>query len=198
IAWLPDSYQCNDNQRDLGAAGLSRGAAGLPNGFVFCCFNSNHKILPEIFAAWMRLLSAVRGSVLCLLRDNDRTVRTLRETAHAHSVAPDRLIFAPRTDPVSHLARQQLADLFLDTAPYNAHTTASDALWAGLPLLTLRGTTFASRVGASVVTAAGLPELVTDSLEQYEKAALELARQPEKLQAIRAKLNANRRTCALF
>jgi predicted O-linked N-acetylglucosamine transferase (SPINDLY family) len=108
------------------------------------------------------------------------------------------LIFAPRTDPASHLARQRLADLFLDTCPYNAHTTASDALWAGLPLLTLRGSTFASRVAASVLTAAGLPELVTDSIEQYETEALELALVPDKLKTIRAKLIAGRHSCALF
>ena len=170
----------------------------MPAGFVFCCFNSNHKISPDVFAAWMRLLNAVPGSILWLLKDNDSAVRNLRETARAHGVAPDRLVFAMRTDPLSHLARQRLADLFLDTHPYNAHTTASDALWTGLPLLTLRGPTFASRVGASVVTAAGMPELVTTSLEQYEALALELARNPERLKAIRRKLEANRHSCALF
>jgi predicted O-linked N-acetylglucosamine transferase (SPINDLY family) len=170
----------------------------LPPGFVFCCFNANHKIAPEIFAIWMRLLKSVGGSVLWLLEDNPAATRNLRASAQAHGVTPDRLIFAPRTNPASHLARQTNADLFLDTLPYNAHTTASDALWAGLPVLTMRGSSFAGRVAASVLTSAGLPELVTNSPEEYEKLALQLAAEPAQMAAIKRKLADNRATCALF
>ena len=198
IVWLPGSYQCNDDRRATVGRGPTRYDTGLPPGFVFCCFNSNHKIAPEIFAIWMRLLKNVSGSVLWLLEDNPAATRNLRASAQAHGVAPDRLIFAPRTDPASHLARQTNADLFLDTLPYNAHTTASDALWAGLPVLTMRGSTFAGRVAASVLTAAGLPELVTNLPEEYEKLALQLATEPARMAAIKRKLADNRATCALF
>jgi protein O-GlcNAc transferase len=198
IAWLPGSYQCNDDRPAPVERGPTRYETRLPPGFVFCCFNSNHKIAPESFAIWMRLLNNVSGSVLWLLEDNPAATRNLRASAQAHGVAPDRLIFAPRTDPASHLARQRNADLFLDTLPYNAHTTASDALWAGLPVLTMRGSTFAGRVGASVLTAAGLPELVTNSPEEYENLALQLATEPARLAAIKRKLADNRTTCALF
>jgi predicted O-linked N-acetylglucosamine transferase (SPINDLY family) len=135
---------------------------------------------------------------LWLLDDNPAATRNLRSSAQAHGVAPDRLIFAPRTDPSSHLARQSNADLFLDTLPYNAHTTASDALWAGLPVLTMRGSTFAGRVAASVLAASGLPELVTNSPGEYEKLALQLATEPARMSAIKRKLADNRATCALF
>jgi predicted O-linked N-acetylglucosamine transferase (SPINDLY family) len=146
----------------------------------------------------MRLLKSVGGSVLWLLEDNPAATRNLRASAQAHGVTPDRLIFAPRTNPASHLARQTNADLFLDTLPYNAHTTASDALWAGLPVLTMRGSSFAGRVAASVLTSAGLPELVTNSPEEYEKLALQLAAEPAQMAAIKRKLADNRATCALF
>ena len=198
IVWLPGSYQCNDDRRAAVGRGPTRYDTGLPPGFVFCCFNSNHKIAPEIFAIWMRLLKSVSGSVLWLLEDNPAAMRNLRASAQAHGVAPDRLIFAPRTDPASHLARQSNADLFLDTLPYNAHTTASDALWAGLPVLTMLGSTFAGRVAASVLSAAGLPELVTNSAGEYENLALQLATEPARIAAIKRKLAGNRATCALF
>jgi predicted O-linked N-acetylglucosamine transferase (SPINDLY family) len=198
IAYLPDSYQCNDRNRAIGERIPTRLEAGLPSGFVFCCFNNNHKITPEMFDVWMRLLQAVDGSVLWLLQDNAAVVRNLRGEAKARGVAQDRLIFAPRTDPASHLARHRLADLFLDTLPYNAHTTASDALWAGLPVLTVLGSTFAGRVAASVLRAAGIPELVTHSLGDYEALALKLAREPSTLGALKAKLRDNQDTCALF
>jgi predicted O-linked N-acetylglucosamine transferase (SPINDLY family) len=199
IAYLPDTYQCNDRQRQVVASVPTRSEAGLPDaGFVFCCFNNNHKITPEMFQIWMRLLSQVSGSVLWLLKDNDAVVRNLRREAAARGVAPERLVFAPRTDPQSHLARQSLADLFLDTQPYTAHTTASDALWMGLPLVTMLGSTFAGRVAASVLEAAAVPELVTYSLAEYETLALRLAREPATLGAIKGKLRAGRDTCALF
>ena len=198
VVWLPGSYQCNDDRRAPVGRGPTRYETGLPPGFVFCCFNSAHKISPDVFAIWMRLLSNVSGSVLWLLEDNAAAIRNLRASAQAHGVAPNRLIFAPRTDPASHLARQSSADLFLDTLPYNAHTTASDALWAGLPVLTRRGSTFAGRVAASVLAAAGLPELITNSPEEYENLALQLATEPGRLAAVRRKLGDNRRTRALF
>jgi predicted O-linked N-acetylglucosamine transferase (SPINDLY family) len=151
-----------------------------------------------MFAVWMRLLNAVSGSVLWLLEDNPSAARNLRAEAEAHGVNPGRLVFAKHTDPAAHLARQTVADLFLDTLPYNAHTTGSDALWAGLPVLTLRGQTFAGRVGASLLTAGGLSELVTGSLDEYETLALKLARDGEALARIKRKLVESRRTCALF
>jgi predicted O-linked N-acetylglucosamine transferase (SPINDLY family) len=198
IAYLPDTYQCNDRERRVAERVPMRFEAGLPSGFVFCCFNNNHKIAPEMFAVWMRLLGQVEGSVLWLLQDNAAVTANLRREAKTRGIAPERLIFAPRTDPASHLARQSLADLFLDTLPYNAHTTASDALWVGLPLLTVPGSTFAGRVAASLLHAAGLPEMVTNSLADYEALALRLARDPAALRAIRAKLKQNRDSCPLF
>ncbi len=199
IAYLPDTYQCNDRARQVLVPPHSRADYGLPErGFVFSCFNNNHKILPETFQIWMRLLSQVDGSVLWLLRDNEVVVRNLRREAAAKGVAPERLVFAPRTDPQSHLARQSLADLFLDTQPYTAHTTASDALWMGLPLVTMLGSTFAGRVAASLLEAAGVPELITYSSEEYETLALRLAREPATLASLKAKLRANRDSCALF
>lgn len=198
IVTLPDSYQCNDDMRDIPARAPTRYELGLPPGFVFCCFNSNHKILPDVFAVWMRLLQATSGSVLWLLEDNASAAQNLRAEAQSHGIEPERLVFAKHTDPAAHLARQTHADLFLDTLPYNAHTTGSDALWAGLPVLTVRGQTFAGRVAASLLTAAGLPELATASLEEYESLALKLARDGEALARLRRKLAESRKTCALF
>ena len=198
IAYLPDTYQCNDRKRRAAERTPTRFEAGLPSGFVFCCFNNNHKIAPEIFDVWMRLLRGVEGSVLWLLQDSAAVVGNLKREASARGIAPERLIFASRTDPAGHLARQSLADLFLDTLPYNAHTTASDALWVGLPLLTVLGSTFAGRVAASLLHAAGLVELVTSSLVEYESLALKLARDPSALASLKAKLRANRDTCPLF
>src|SRR5262249_42315050 len=153
--------------------------AGLPDsGFVFCCFNNSYKILPDTFAIWMRLLKAVEGSVLWLLEDNPTAAKNLRREADARGVDPTRLIFAPRAPLDEHLARHRLADLFLDTLPYNAHTTASDAVWAGLPVLTCPGTSFASRVATSLLCTIGLPDLVMETAAAYEAKALELARDP--------------------
>src|SRR5262249_6281191 len=155
---------------------------GLPaQGIVFCCFNASYKILPEMFAVWMRLLAHVPGSVLWLLETNPSATRNLRREAAAHGIAPDRIVFAPRVPLPEHMARHAVADLFLDTFPCNAHTTTNDALLAGLPLLTLAGETFASRVSGSHLLAIGLPELVTASLADYEARARELAGNPSLL-----------------
>jgi protein O-GlcNAc transferase len=199
IVWMPDSYQCNDDKRVIGDRSPTRADAGLPDSaFVFCCFNNNYKITPAVFDVWMQLLLAIPGSVLWLLGDNEAAVRNLRNAAANRGVEPSRLVFAARTDSADHLARHHLADLFLDTLPYNAHTTASDALWAGLPVLTCRGNAFAGRVGASLLNAVGLPELITTSSEEYAARALELARDPAQLSALRARLAINRRTQPLF
>ena len=158
IAYLPDTYQANDDKRRISQNPLARRDCGLPEaGFVFCCFNNNFKIMPEIFSIWMRLLAAVEGSVLWLLQDNAAASRNLRREAKARGIAPERLVFAQRANLDAHLARHRLADLFLDTLPYNAHTSASDALWAGLPVITCLGGTFAGRVAASLLRAVGLP-----------------------------------------
>ena len=177
----------------------SRSEAGLPeNGFVFCCFNNNLKITPGLFGIWMRLLRAIEGSVLWLLGDNPAAAHNLRGEAVARGIAPDRLIFASRVSPEKHLARHALAGLALDTFPYNAHTTATDAVWMGVPLVTCPGTSFQSRVAASVLTACGMPELITQSFADYEHVALRLARDPDLLAARRAKLARNRDASALF
>jgi predicted O-linked N-acetylglucosamine transferase (SPINDLY family) len=188
IAALQHSYQVNDAARARPPA-LSRGALGLPDdAFVFCCFNNSWKISAPVFAVWMRLLAAVPGSVLWLLGDNDQAVHNLRSAASAQGIEPARLIFAPRVDVKIHLARQRAADLFLDTLPYNAHTTASEALWMGLPLLTCKGDSFAGRVAASLLQAVGMPELITNNLDDYESLALALARDPARLAALRTRL----------
>jgi protein O-GlcNAc transferase len=199
IAWLPDCYQANDNARRISAHYPTRAEAGLPeSGFVFCCFNNNYKITPTVFDVWMRLLLATPGSVLWLLGDNEAAVRNLQQAAIDRGVDPQRLVFAARAQIADHLARHRLADLFLDTLLYNAHTTASDALWAGVPMLTCLGNTFPARVGASLLNAVGLPELITGSLEEYEARALELARDLGQLAVLRARLAANRTTEPLF
>jgi predicted O-linked N-acetylglucosamine transferase (SPINDLY family) len=199
VVYLPNSYQCNDSRRDVPRSTTSRADVELPEaGFVFCCFNNNYKVAPEIFDVWMRLLAACPGSVLWLLADNPYAMLNLRREAAARGVAPERLVFAPRLSREDHLARHRLADLFLDTLPVNAHATASDALWAGLPLLTCIGNTFAGRVGASLLQAIGLPELVASSLAEYEAIALALARDPEALARVRTKLVSNRSTQPLF
>jgi predicted O-linked N-acetylglucosamine transferase (SPINDLY family) len=199
VAYLPDTYQCNDAKRAIAPRAPSRREAGLPeNGFVFCCFNNNHKLLPQMFDVWMRLLREVDNSVLWLLQDNLAVVRNLSREAAARGVAPERLVFARRCMPADHLARQGLADLFLDTLPYNAHTTCSDALWAGLPVLTIAGSCFAGRVAASLLSAHGVPELIAQSLDEYEALALKLARDPAALAAVREKVARHRDTHALF
>jgi len=198
IVALPDTLWVTDTRRSI-AQTPSRAEAGLPEqGFVFCCFNHNWKITPPIFDIWMRLLKDVEGSVLWLLEGNASIRGNLCREAEARGVAQNRLVFAGRTSSDRHLARQKLADLFLDTLPYNAHTTASDALWVGLPVITVPGRSFPARVAASILQAADLPELIARDLQHYEALALELARKPEALAAIRAKLSASRDGMRLF
>jgi len=199
IVFLPNSYQVNDRKRIISDRQFTRQELGLPeNGFVFCCFNNNYKILPATFASWMKILKRVEGSVLWLLQDNLWVVENLKKEASTHGIDTNRLVFAGRMPPSEHMARHRQADLFLDTLPYNAHTTASDALWAGLPILTLMGRSFASRVAASLLNAIGLPELITTTQEEYESLAIELAKNPQKLADVKFKLNKNRLTAPLF
>jgi len=199
IVYLPNSYQVNDRKRAISASQFTRQELGLPeNGFVFCCFNNNFKILPVTFDGWMRILKAVEGSVLWLLQDNSWAVKNLKKEAQKQGVNAERLVFADRVPPSEHLARHRRADLFLDTFPCNAHTTASDALWTGLPVLTLMGRSFASRVAASLLKAVGLPELITSTQDAYEALAIELAKNPQKLADIKLKLTNNRLTTPLF
>ncbi|TCJ12844.1 tetratricopeptide repeat protein [Parasulfuritortus cantonensis] len=199
IIYLPHSYQVNDDRRPIAATTPTRAECGLPDsGFVFCCFNHNYKISPDAFAIWMRLLARVPGSVLWLLRLNRWAEANLRAEAVRHGIDADRLVFAERVELPEHLARHRLADLFLDTFNYNAHTTASDALWAGLPMVTCMGRSFPSRVGASLLHALDLPELVTADPAAYEALAWALASEPERLQAVRAKLQANLASAPLF
>lgn len=199
IIRLPGSYQPNDNQREIATIADDRRSLGLPDdGFVFCCFNQGYKIGPAEFDIWMALLREVEGSVLWLLGCSDLAEANLRKEAGARGVDPARLVFAPKRKHAEHLARQRHADLFLDTFAVNAHTTASDALWGGLPVLTLAGRQFAARVAASVVHAVGLPELIAVSASDYAQKALDLATTPPKLAAIRARLAANRLTHPLF
>lgn len=199
IVCLPDSYQVNDRRRRIAEKTPTRAEAGLPDeGFVFCCFNNNWKISRPVFDVWMRLLSRLPGSVLWLLEDNPTAAQNLRRAAAQRSVQPERLVFARRVDNDMHLARHRLAGLFLDTVPCNAHTTASDALWTGLPLLTCTGRTFPARVAASLLSAVGLPELVTHTLQDYEALAAQLAEDPGRLHALRARLSSNREALPLF
>ena len=199
VVYMPNSYQCNDSRRHLPQCTLSRTDAGLPDaGFVFCCFNNNYKIAPPVFDVWMRLLMACPGSILWLLCDLPDAMRNLRREAAARGIDPERIIFAPRVPVDEHVARHHLADLFLDTLPVNAHATASDALWAGLPVLTCTGNTFAGRVASSLLHAIGLSDLVTSSLAEYEKTALALARDPQRLGALRERLIRNRQSEPLF
>jgi protein O-GlcNAc transferase len=199
IVWLPNSYFITDGGQPIAEPPPTRTQCGLPEaGFVFCCFNSNYKILPETFDIWMRLLAVVEGSVLWLIETNPTATANLRREAEKRGVAPQRLIFAGKADLPDHLARHRLADLCIDTLPYNAHTTASDALWAGLPVLTCLGTTLAGRVAASLLEAVGLPELIASSLDGYESLALKLARDRDFLTSIKDKLSRNRTVCPLF
>lgn len=199
IVYLPHSYQPNDTSRAVSERVFTREELGLPpTGFVFCCFNNTFKITPGIFDAWMRILTRVDGSVLWLLEDNPTAAANLRLEAARRGVAPERLVFAGRAPQDEHLARQRAADLFLDTLPYNAHTTASDALWVGLPLLTCTGEAFAGRVGASILRALDLSELVAATAEDYEVRAIALATEPGKLDGIKRRLMENRQTAPLF
>jgi len=199
VVHLPHSYQPNDSRRKIAAAFPDRAMEGLPeHGFVFCCFNNSFKITADVFSIWMNLLKQVNGSVLWLSEGNVATQENLRREAQRRNVDPDRLIFKSRLPMAEHLARHRHADLFLDTFYYNAHTTASDALYAGLPVVTCLGDTFAGRVAASLLRAVGLPELITRSPEEYVALALRLATHPEELAALKDKLARNGRSTPLF
>ena len=200
VAWLPDTYLPTDATRALAEVTPTRGELGLPErGFVFCSFNNSYKFNEAMFDVWMRLLREVEGSVLWLRAYNATATRNLRAEAERRGVAPERLIFAPRAPlAADHLARQRQADLFLDTLPYNAHTTATEALWVGLPVLTCLGSTFAGRVAGGVNRAVGMPELVTTSLAEYEALALKIATDPALCAELKQKLARNRQTHPLF
>jgi protein O-GlcNAc transferase len=199
IAPLPHSYQPNDSRRQMSSKIFKRSDFGLPEDtFVFCCFNNNYKILPEMFSVWMNILDAVENSVLWLLEDNQYAAINLINEAKNRSINSKRIIFAKHLPVEEHLARHNLADLFLDTFPYNAHTTASDALFSGLPLLTLSGQSFASRVGESLLVAVDLPEFISESIESYKRKAIELALNRSVLHQAKEKLLNNRNQLKLF
>jgi protein O-GlcNAc transferase len=198
LVYLPDTYQSNNRER-LDAPAPTRTTCGLPEaGMVFCCFNQTFKITPQVFDSWMKILTATPGSVLWLLECNPWAKANLGREAETRGVNPERLVFAPRASQAEHLARHRCADLFLDTAPYNAHTSTSDALWAGLPVLTQLGDTFPARVAASLLQSAGLPELITHSSEEYEQTAIRLAADRSQLAALHERLAAELPQSPLF
>ena len=199
IIYLPDCYMPHDNTRQISNKPISRADCGLPeNGFVFCCFNNSFKISPNEFDIWMRLLNKIEGSVLWLFKANEWSESNLRNEAGKRGVDADRLVFADNLPLNEHLQRMKHADLFLDTFNFNAHTTASDALWVGLPVVTKVGQGFAARVAGSLLTSIELPELITTSEEKYEALALSLVTDPEKLAEIKGKLEHNRTNAPLF
>ena len=197
---LPNTFFPHDTNLQMSDKKVTRVQAGLPeNGFVFCAFNNPYKITRTFFEVWMRLLAKVEGSVIWLSKANDVVKANLRRLAQENGISSNRLVFAERTESLEdHLSRHQLADLFLDTLPYNAHTTASDALWAGLPVLTCIGKTLNGRVAASLLNAAGLSELVTYTLEEYEAMALRLAKEPKSIQRIKHQLQQNTLNYPIF
>ena len=195
---LPHCYQVSDRQREV-APCPQRSTYGLPDdAFVYCSFNNNFKFTPEVFGAWMRTLVQVPDSVLWLLADNDTARENMLRCADAHGVPRVRLIFAPRVAPPEYLARFQCADLVLDTFPYNAGTTASDALWMGTPIVTLSGRSYISRMAGSLLTAVGLPELATSSLAEYERLAVLLGQQPARVVSYKRYLAESGRSSPLF
>ena len=199
IVYLPNSYQINDPQRLVSEASITREDAGLPGqGFVFCSFNQHYKFVPLVFDSWARILKRVDHSVLWLMAEGEDVRQNLRNEIAKRGIAPERLIFADRIPSAEHLARMRLADLFLDSLPYNSHTTASDALWVGLPIVTLQGQSFAARVASSLLTAMGLPQLITHSAEQYENLAVEIATNPRMLTEIKNTIGANKQETPLF
>ena len=199
VVYLPNCYQANDRKRRVAETVFDRAMLGLPeDGFVFCCFNNNYKIMPAMFDCWVRILRRVPNGVLWLLEDNSEAKANLCREAAARGLDPARIVFAGRMPVADHLARHACADLFLDTLPYNAHTTGSDALWAGLPVLTCVGDSFAGRVAASLLDNVDLPELITTSYGDYEERAVEFAAHPERLAGLRQRLIANRLTARLF
>ena len=199
IVYLPNSYQVNDTKKKISEKKFTRSEIGLPQtGFIFCCFNQNVKITPAIFNLWMKILKKVDGSILWLLEEDIVANNNLKKEAINKGVSSDRIIFSKKIDTKEHLSRISIADLFLDTFPYNAHTTASDSLWAGVPILTYQGQSFQSRVAASLLNAIDAKELIVNSLTEYESLAVELALNPSKLKAIKEKIQKNRLTKTLF
>jgi predicted O-linked N-acetylglucosamine transferase (SPINDLY family) len=200
IIYLPGCYLPRDRTQKISTHILSKDKYNLPSvGFIFCCFNTAYKITPSIFNTCMRILTDVDNSVIWISAENNQSILNLKMEAEKRGISSNRLIFAERTELIDeHLARHRLADLFLDTLPYNAHTTASDALWAGLPVLTCMGESFASRVAASLLTSLELQELVTTTHIEYEAKAIHLATNPEKLKAIKYKLDRNRLSATTF
>ena len=199
LVFLPNCYQPNDWTQEIDESPVTRAEFGLPDdAFVFACFNNHYKIEPFIFDLWMRILHQVPASVLWLMGFNAPMEVNLRREAEARGIAADRIVFSKKIGKPRHLARQRLADLFLDTRFYTSHTTGSDALWAGLPVITCPSDSFASRVTASLLMAAGLPELIVPNFEEYERRAVHLARHPAELKVIRDKWAGQRTTCALF
>jgi predicted O-linked N-acetylglucosamine transferase (SPINDLY family) len=199
FVYLPNCYQVNDHTQAISQRPCARADFGLPDdGFVFCSFNKSYKIEPVMWDVWMRILRHVDGGILWLLHDNETAADNLKREAAARDVDPRRIVFTGRLAKAEHLARLKLADLFLDTRVSNAHTTGSDALWAGLPLITLQGVHFASRVGSSLLTAIGLPELIAHGIEAYEALAIRLAGNPDELAAVGNKLWRNRLVEPLF
>jgi predicted O-linked N-acetylglucosamine transferase (SPINDLY family) len=199
IVYMPDSYQVNDSKRKISDKIFTKKELNLPeDGFVFCCFNQSYKITPYVFDIWMRLLRRVEGSVLWLMKDSDIGLNNLKNEAQKRGVEPDRMIFAEKMSNVEHLARHRLADLFIDTFPYTAHTTCSDALWSGLPVITRMGESFVSRVSASLLTAIGLSELITKTEKDYEELIFKIANNKSLLSELKKKLNKNRLIKPLF
>ena len=199
IVYMPDTYQVNISEQNVANEELTRKDLDLPEkGFVFCCFNNAYKITPSTFEGWMNILNHVENSVLWLLVNNETSIANLKKEANKHGIKENRLVFAPYISSEKHLNRIKYADLFLDTLPYNAHTTTSDALRMGLPVLTLQGKSFASRVAASLLNAVNLPELITNSQKHYESLAVELAKNPKKYKNIKSKLLNNLPNAPLF
>ena len=199
IVYLPECFQANDDRRAISRREFARAREGLPeDAFVFCSPNNTHKLNPPMFDLWMRLLARVPGSVLWLLGPEAAAVGNLRGEAAARGIDAKRLVFAERVPYAEHLGRLKLSDLALDTLPFNGGATTSDALWAGVPLVTCAGDAFAGRMAGSLLRAAGLPEMVTFSAEEYERKALELAQSPDLLQSLRRRLSKNRATAPLF
>jgi len=199
IVYLPDTYQANDSTKKISDKIFTREELGLPkNGFIFCCFNNNYKITPQVFDVWMRLLERVENSALWILSENINISNNLKKEATLRGIDFNRIVFTKRIKMNEHLARQKVADLFIDTFPYTGHTTVSDALWAELPVLTRIGKSFASRVSASLLNAIGLSALVTNSEKEYEDLAIELATNSAKLKELKNKLKNNRNTKLLF
>jgi predicted O-linked N-acetylglucosamine transferase (SPINDLY family) len=199
IIYLPDTFQANDSRRKISDRGFSRAEVVLPeNAFVFCSFNNSYKITPAMFDVWMRLLQKVDGTVLWLVGGNTSVERNLKKEAQRRGVDSGRLIFCSRVAYPEYLARYRLADLFLDTFPFNGGTTASDALWAGLPLISCAGDAFASRMAGSLLMAIGMPEMVAQSLPDYEAIACKLAGNPDLMSSAKRKLAQNRGSYPLF